>query len=65
MRFLLSDRGAMPGLSKALLQAEPGGTYRIILPPHLAHGEEGLSVPPNATLILIVTLLTTADANAN
>lgn len=60
--FLLSDRDGIPGLTEALLQARPGGTYQAVIPPQLGFGEEGRpSVPSNATLILKFTLLDIID----
>lgn len=42
----------MPGFTEALQLMRPGGRYRIVIPAHLAYGEEGISgaVPGNAAL---------------
>lgn len=57
LQFFLRERPPMTGLSEALTHMQPGARYRVCLPAETAYGAEGRpTVPPNATLILDVTL---------
>lgn len=50
----------VPGFSEALQQMQPGGSYRIWLPPELAYGANvppGGPIPPNAVLDFDVKIL--------
>jgi FKBP-type peptidyl-prolyl cis-trans isomerase FkpA len=50
----------IPGLNIGLIGMKVGGTRRLILPPALAYGatgDDGLGIPPNATVIYDVTLV--------
>ena len=49
----------MPGWTEAFQMMKAGGKARFVVPPHLAHGEQGKAptIPPNATLIFEVELL--------
>jgi FKBP-type peptidyl-prolyl cis-trans isomerase len=52
--------GVIPGFEEALLLMNQGGTYRFWIPAALAYGAEGAgggSIPPNAELDFIVTLV--------
>jgi len=50
----------VPGFSEALQQMQPGGKYRIWLPPALGYGAEsppGSPIPPNAILDFDVSIV--------
>ncbi|MEO6196942.1 MAG: FKBP-type peptidyl-prolyl cis-trans isomerase [Dehalococcoidia bacterium] len=52
--------GVVPGFSEGIKGMKVGGQRRLIIPPELGYGESGsgTSVPPNATLIFDIELLT-------
>ena len=54
----LGQRQVIPGWDEGLVGVNAGGTRRLIIPPALAYGSQGQgAVPPNATLIFDVTVL--------
>lgn len=48
----------IPGFIEGLKMMKPGGTYRIVVPPELAYGSEGIPgiIPGNAALVFTVNL---------
>ena len=48
----------IPGLREGVTMMKPGGTYRLVIPPELAYGAQGIPgvVPANAALDFTVTL---------
>jgi FKBP-type peptidyl-prolyl cis-trans isomerase len=50
--------GVIPGFSQAIVGMAVGGRRRAVIPPNLAYGSAGSgSVPPNATLVFEIELL--------
>lgn len=50
--------GVIPGFSKALLQMQKGGKYKIVIPSDLAYGAKGSGpIPPNTDLTFEIELL--------
>lgn len=49
----------VPGMTEGLLQMKPGGRYRLIIPPSLGYGAEGIHgvIPGNAVLDFDIELL--------
>lgn len=53
-------KGVIPGFSEALKMMQPGGSYRICIPPKLGYGDKtqpGSPIPANATLRFEVDLM--------
>lgn len=53
-------KGVIPGFSEALKMMQPGGSYRICIPPALGYGDKtqpGSPIPANATLRFEVDLM--------
>jgi FKBP-type peptidyl-prolyl cis-trans isomerase FkpA len=53
-------KGVIPGFSEALKAMQPGGSYRICIPPALGYGEQGGGggqIPANATLRFEIDLM--------
>ena len=50
--------GVVPGFSKALLQMQKGGKYKVVIPSSLAYGDKGSGpIPPNTDLTFEIELL--------
>jgi FKBP-type peptidyl-prolyl cis-trans isomerase len=58
--------GVIPGWTEALQLMKTGSKYQIVIPANLAYGETGAGgvIPPNATLIFEVDLLSIAPPSA-
>ncbi len=52
----------IPGWSEVLQLMQEGATYRVVIPPSLAYGEQGVppTIQPNSVLIFEVTLVSIA-----
>lgn len=56
--FVVGSSGIIPGFSQGVLGMKVGGQRRVVMPPSLAYGSQGNnSIPPNATLIFEIELL--------
>lgn len=55
----LGKAQVIPGWNVGLLGMKAGGTRRLLIPPALAYGSQGAqgTIPPNATLVFDVTVL--------
>jgi peptidylprolyl isomerase len=54
----LGQQQVIPGFDEGLKGLRSGGTRRLIIPPELAYGSQGQGpIPPNATLIFDVTVV--------
>lgn len=55
----LRAQWVVKGLAEGLQMMQPGGTYRVTIPPELGYGERGAGsrVPPHATLVYVVTVV--------
>lgn len=55
----LQVAGVVPGLSEALKQTRPGGTYRVIIPADKAYGPHGIegAIPGNAALDFTIQIV--------
>ena len=62
--FPLGSGRVFPGWEEGVLTMAEGGTRQLIIPPALGLGEEGVSglIPPNATLVMEMTLLSVTKA---
>ncbi len=50
--------GVIPGFTKALLQMQKGGKYRIVIPARLAYGDKQAGeIPPNSDLTFDIELI--------
>jgi FKBP-type peptidyl-prolyl cis-trans isomerase FkpA len=54
----------IPGWSEVLQLMQEGATYRVVIPPSLAYGEQGVppTIEPNSVLVFDVTLVSIAQA---
>jgi hypothetical protein len=57
--FTMEPEWVVKGFAEGLQLMQPGSIYRLTIPPDLAYGERGAGdrVPPNSTLVFVVTLL--------
>jgi FKBP-type peptidyl-prolyl cis-trans isomerase len=57
--FTIGDKKVIAGWDEAVRGMKVGGVREVIIPPHLAYGDEGLGkkVPPNSELITDIELL--------
>lgn len=62
--FSVGSGQVFPGWEEGVMTMAEGGTRQLIIPPDLGLGEQGVSglVPPNATLIMEMTLVSVAPA---
>jgi len=66
IHFQLGQGGVIPGWDEGIAMLRQGGKARLIIPPELAYGSEGAGggiIPPDATLIFEVELLSIAQGS--
>jgi len=58
LRFRIGDGTMIRALDAAVREMREGETRQLVIPPHLGYGARGRGpVPPNAILVMLVTLL--------
>ena len=61
-----NPNGIIPGMFEGLQKTGAGGKLKLYIPPHLAYGDEGASgtIPPSATLVFDIEIVSVKDAPA-
>ena len=68
IEFILGTGRVIKGWDQAFSQIKRGTKARILVPPALGYGPSGAgggTIPPNATLVFEVELLSEGEANKN
>lgn len=57
--FTLGEGRVIPGWDRGVAGMKVGGRRKLVIPPHLAYGEQGSppTIKPNETLVFVVDLL--------
>jgi len=63
LQFRLGTNQVIKGFERGIIGMKPGGVRRITIPPELGYGKKGVppAVPPNATLIFEVELVSAGN----
>ena len=63
LQFRLGTNQVIKGFERGVVGMKPGGVRRITIPPELGYGKKGVppAVPPNATLIFEVELVSAGN----